>query len=127
MRSRPSSRSHGTGPPLQPHDRDAIRSPDAPYRTFIRYSHYCAPCHGDDGHANAALPSGVRRPTVTFDAAYFAAIDPHDLETAVWHMTDTKTPRMPHMGAALSDGEVRAVVEWLKHDDRLVRGMADHP
>ena len=42
-------------------------------------------------------------------------------------MTDTKTPRMPHMGGALSDGEVRAIVEWLKHDDRPVHGMADHP
>jgi mono/diheme cytochrome c family protein len=86
---------------------------------FIRYTRYCAPCHGDDGHAAAALPADVKRPTVTFDAAYFAVVDPRDLETAVWHMTDTQTPRMPHMGATLDEGEVRAIVEWLKREDRL--------
>ena len=32
---------------------------------------------------------------------------------------DTQTPRMPHMGATLDEGEVRAIVEWLKREDRL--------
>ena len=127
---RPVRRGHGSAQPFDlstMQERDLLAFVRVLSPGFIRYSHYCAPCHGDDGHANAALPSGVRSPTVTFDAAYFAAIDPRDLETAVWHMTHTKTPRMPHMGAALSDGEVRAIVEWLKHEHRLVRGMADHP
>jgi mono/diheme cytochrome c family protein len=88
---------------------------------FIRYFRYCAPCHGDDGHAPADFPPDVRRPTVTFDAAYFAAVDPRDLETAVWHMVELQTPRMPHMGAMLDEDEVRAIVEWLKSGDRLAR------
>jgi mono/diheme cytochrome c family protein len=127
---RPVRRGHGGAQPVDlstMQERDLLAFVRILSPGFIRYSHYCAPCHGDDGHANTALPPGLRRPTVTFDAAYFAGIDPRDLETAVWHMTDTKTPRMPHMGAALSDAEVRAIVEWLKHDYRLVRGLTDHP
>ena len=88
---------------------------------FIRYFRYCAPCHGDDGRAPAELPPDVKRPTVTFDAAYFATVDERDLETAVWHMVELQTPRMPHMGPMLDEAQVRAIVEWLKREDRLAR------
>ena len=88
---------------------------------YIRYFRYCAPCHGGDGHPPAELPPDVKRPTVTFDAAYFATVDQRDLETAVWHMVDVRTPRMPHMGAMLEEDQVRAIVEWLKRDDRRAR------
>ncbi len=63
----------------------------------------------------------MKRPTVTLDAACFAAVDERDLETAVWHMVDLQTPRMPRMGAALDDDQVRAIVEWLRREDRLAR------
>jgi hypothetical protein len=39
----------------------------------------------------------------------------------VAHMTEIQTPRMPHMGAMLDEDEVRAIVEWLKREDRLAR------
>ena len=60
-------------------------------------------------------------PVDRVDAAYLATVESRDLETAVWHMTDTQTPRMPHMGATLDENEVRAIVEWLKREDRLAR------
>lgn len=105
--------------PTQEHDLLAFVRVLSP--GFIHYFRYCAPCHGGDGHAPAEMPPDVKRPTVTFDAAYFAAVDERDLETAVWHMVELQTPRMPHMGAMLDEDQVRAIVEWLKSEDRLAR------
>jgi len=80
----------------------------------LRYFRYCAPCHGDDGKPATDLPSDLRAPTAVFDAAYMARVDPNDLETAVWHMVDMQTPRMPHMRILLEDAQVRAIVRWLR-------------
>jgi len=86
----------------------AVLSPG--YRVYDRY---CAGCHGDDGRppTGSAAPD---RPKVVFDARYLADLQPGELEDASTHMVLTKTPRMPHMGAELSEGEARAVVEYLR-------------
>ena len=88
---------------------------------FIRYFRYCAPLPRQRRARARRDAADVKRPTVTFDAAYFAAVDQRDLETAVWHMVELQTPRMPHMGAMLDEDQVRAIVEWLKREDRLAR------
>lgn len=80
----------------------------------LRYFRYCAPCHGDDGRPMPDLPADVRPPTTVFDATYMAHVDPSDLETAVWHMVEMRTPRMPHMRVLLGDAEARAIVRWLR-------------
>lgn len=80
---------------------------------FRVYDRYCAGCHGDDGRP----PAGVAppdRPKVTFDAGYLADLKPGELEDAASHMVLAKKPRMPHMAAELSEGEARAVVEYLR-------------
>jgi mono/diheme cytochrome c family protein len=86
----------------------AVLSPG--YRIYDRY---CTGCHGDDGRP----PAGVEapdRPKVVFDHAYFGHLDPKELDDAASHMVLTKKPRMPHMAAELSEGEARAVVEYLR-------------
>lgn len=80
----------------------------------IRYSRYCAPCHGDDGHPPATLAGGFRRPTVVFDATYFSHVDAQDLQTALWHMLDEKKPRMPHFAPLLDEAQTEAIVDYLR-------------
>src|SRR6516164_5068501 len=70
---------------------------------FIRYYRSCAPCHGDDGHPPGTLAGTFRRPQVAFDAAYFAHTSTDELETAIWHMLDDKTQRMPHFARVLDE------------------------
>jgi hypothetical protein len=51
---------------------------------------------------------------VAFDAAYFERLRPNELEDAVTHMVLSKQPRMPHLGAELSEAEALRIVEWLQ-------------
>jgi len=86
----------------------AILSPG--YRIYGRY---CEGCHGEDGHPPAGLAT-PDRPKVVFDAAYVASLQPGELEDASTHMVVTKEPRMPHLAGELSEGETRAIVEYLR-------------
>jgi hypothetical protein len=54
------------------------------------------------------------RPKVVFDHAYLDDLAPKELDDAASHMLLTKKPRMPHMAAELSEGEARAIVEYLR-------------
>jgi mono/diheme cytochrome c family protein len=114
-------RGHGGMPPLPDlvtadRERDLVAFVRILSPGFIRYARYCAPCHGDDGHPPAALPTTFRRPSVVFDSAYFSRTRTDELETAIWHMLDDKTPRMPHFAPVLKDEEMTAIVEYLRAD-----------
>ena len=99
-----------------PNDRDAralaawvvVLSPG--YRVYDRY---CAVCHGDDGRPPAGLEP-ADSPKVVFDRAYLDDLAPKELDDAASHMVLTKKPRMPHMAAEVSEGEARAIVEYLR-------------
>lgn len=80
---------------------------------FELYSSYCAICHGTDGRP-AHIVETARRPTVTFDAAYFAHTDPEHLRVAAWHMLVEKKPMMPHFRGALSESGARAIIDYLR-------------
>ena len=114
-------RGHGGMPPLpalvtQDRERDLVAFVRILSPGFIRYYRYCAPCHGDDGHPPANLPDTFRHPSVVFDAAYFSHTGTDELETAIWHMLDEKTPRMPHFARVLDEDEAAAIVEYLRAD-----------
>jgi mono/diheme cytochrome c family protein len=83
---------------------------------YATYDHYCASCHGDDGIGpdGGATASGLKRPTVVFDRAYFATHDGEHLRVKVWHMLADQKPEMPHFRGTLTEPQVRAVVEYLK-------------
>jgi hypothetical protein len=51
---------------------------------------------------------------MVFDAAYLASLQPGELEDAATHMVLTKEPRMPHLAGEVSEGEARAIVEYLR-------------
>ena len=110
---------HGPMPPLaamlpQRQERDLLAFVRQLSPGSIRYSRYCAPCHGDDGHPPATLAGGFRRPTVVFDATYFSHVDAQDLQTAIWHMLDEKKPRMPHFAPLLDEAQTEAIVDYLR-------------
>jgi mono/diheme cytochrome c family protein len=112
-------RGHAKAPPVSPplgagEERDLVAFVRSVSPGSLRYFRYCAPCHGDDGRPVGDLPADLQRPTAVFDAAYMARVDPTDLETAVWHMVEMRTPRMPHMRVLLDDAQVRAIVRWLR-------------
>jgi len=83
---------------------------------FERYERMCAPCHGEDGRGAGVRygDTGVRVPTVVFDAGYFARTDPEHVRAAAWHMLDERRPEMPHLGRTLAVADARAIVEYLK-------------
>jgi mono/diheme cytochrome c family protein len=70
----------------------------------------------DDGHPPGTLAETFRRPQVVFDAAYFAHTSKDELETAIWHMLDDKTQRMPQFARVLDEDEAAAIVEFLRAD-----------
>lgn len=106
---------HAGVPGLEPgEERDLIAFVRVLSPGALRYFRYCAPCHGDDGRPPADLPPTLDRPAVSFDAAYLHAAAPRDLDTAVWHMIERNTPRMPHLRAELSEAQVRAIVAHLR-------------
>jgi mono/diheme cytochrome c family protein len=80
------------------------------------YERYCASCHGDDGigAGGSATASGVKRPTIVFDRAYFATHEGEHLRVNVWHMLAEHKPEMPHFRGTLTEPQVRAIVEYLK-------------
>jgi mono/diheme cytochrome c family protein len=86
----------------------AVLSPG--YRLYERY---CAGCHGEDGRPPPGLDA-ADRPKVVFDAAYLASLAPSEFDDAATHMVVTKKPRMPHLAAEVSEGEARAIVEYLR-------------
>lgn len=77
------------------------------------YGRYCAACHGEEGRPPAGLAE-FQRPKMAFDAGYLASLQPGELEDGATHMVLTKEPRMPHLGSVLSEGEARAIVEYLR-------------
>lgn len=81
---------------------------------FELYSRHCAACHGDDGRGVGSLIETMRVPTVIFDRAYFRRREPEQIRHAVWHMLDEHQPAMPHFRWSLTEGETRAIVEYLK-------------
>ena len=87
---------------------------------FRVYDRYCAGCHGDDGRAPAGVAASDR-PTVAFDTAYLADLEPGELEDAASHMVIGKKPRMPHMASELSEAQARAIVTVVQLPTHLAR------
>lgn len=81
------------------------------------YSRYCEACHGADGRGTGSFGETRPRPTVIFDRAYFVRRDPEQLRSAVWHMLSEQKPAMPHFRTALTDAQVRAIIDWLKRTE----------
>jgi len=80
---------------------------------FTLYGRWCAACHGEDGSADEVVDPG-EKPPIAFDRAWLSSEDPEVLRTHVWHMLARQRPAMPHFREKLSEGEVRAIVEWLR-------------
>lgn len=78
------------------------------------YTRYCANCHGDDGRGAGNLADGIRWPALAFDRSYFARRYPEQVREAIWHMLDEQQPIMPHYRWALTETQVRAIIEYLK-------------
>lgn len=81
---------------------------------YETYSRFCAACHGDDGRGPGFDWATEKRPTVVFDAAYFAKKDPEALRRDVWHMVGDVQPQMPHMSRLLSPRDVRSILRYLR-------------
>ncbi len=84
---------------------------------FALYDRYCAACHGDDGRGTGDLATEAHRPTVVFDAAYFRRRHPEQIRAAIWHMLAAQRPAMPHLRAALSETDARAIITYLKETE----------
>jgi mono/diheme cytochrome c family protein len=80
---------------------------------LVLYDRLCASCHGEDGRP-VDLPPGLRRPVVTFDAAWLNGTTRQERDTAVWHMLAAERPRMPHFAPTLNKSDVTRIVEWLR-------------
>ncbi len=81
------------------------------------YSKFCAACHGEEGRGNGDLSAEIHPPTVVFDRAYLAHANPEQLRAQVWHMVRDEKPMMPHFRVLLSEGQARAIVEYLQRTD----------
>jgi mono/diheme cytochrome c family protein len=81
---------------------------------YETYTRFCAACHGDDGRGPGVDWASEKRPTVVFDAAYFAKKDPEALQRDVWHMVADEKPQMPHMSRVLRPSEVRSILQYLR-------------
>jgi mono/diheme cytochrome c family protein len=82
---------------------------------YETYEHLCAGCHGEEGTGSGS--QGSRR-AVAFDRAFMAAHDAAALRKGVWHMLADEHPAMPHFRGALSEADARAVVGFLKDEQR---------
>jgi mono/diheme cytochrome c family protein len=80
---------------------------------LVLYDRICASCHGEDGRP-IDLPPGLRKPVVTFDAAWLKSTTRAERETAVWHMLAAERPRMPHFAPTLGRRDVTSIVEWMR-------------
>jgi len=92
---------------------------------FETYSQYCAACHGDAGRGGPTIDPAL--PTVVFDAAYFRRTDPERLHEAVWHMMEQNQPSMPHFRRAVTEGETRHIIEYLRSNVPLQSEAASPP
>ena len=81
---------------------------------YEAYSRFCAGCHGDDGQGPGVNWASAPRPSVVFDARYFAKKDGEALRVDVWHMTKAAEPQMPHMSRVLPASDVRAILRYLR-------------
>ncbi len=81
---------------------------------FERYSQFCGQCHGDDGVGIGNFDQTVEAPAITFDAAYFAAVDRSHLRESIWHMLLREKPSMPHFRGQVSEADVRLIVDYLR-------------
>jgi len=60
------------------------------------------------------LGEPFQTPTVVFDRDYFSRRDPEQLRASVWHMVAENKLRMPHYRWALTEDQVRTIVQYLK-------------
>ena len=78
------------------------------------YSRFCANCHGDDGRGSLYFTEATPRPSVVFDAAYFARHDEAYLNDRIWHMVAEKKPHMPHLKHEVSETAAHEIIVFLK-------------
>jgi mono/diheme cytochrome c family protein len=80
---------------------------------YVLYGRYCASCHGEDGRGGDLVDPGVA-PTVMLDRTYLRSHDAEALRTKVWHMLAGQRPVMPHFRLRLDQGQVAAIIGYLK-------------
>ncbi len=84
------------------------------------YYRYCVTCHGPHGRSGETKAGG--RPRFVFDERYFRSLYAEDLRERIWHMLRGVKPEMPHLEAALTIGEVKAILAYLRSLPKLPTG-----
>jgi mono/diheme cytochrome c family protein len=81
---------------------------------YALYVRHCEVCHGARGQGvhGVAVEAGTAQ--LAFDEAFFAGRSPEAVRSAVWHMLRDAKPTMPHFTYVLSDGDVRAILAYLR-------------
>lgn len=78
------------------------------------YSRFCANCHGDDGRGSLYFAEMTPRPSIVFDASYFARHDEAYVDDRIWHMVAEKKPHMPHLKHEVSETAAHDIIDFLK-------------
>jgi mono/diheme cytochrome c family protein len=81
------------------------------------YYRYCVSCHGPHGRSGETKAGG--RPRFVFDERYFRSLYAEELRERIWHMLHGVKPEMPHFEAALTPGDVRAILAYLRSLPKL--------
>ena len=78
------------------------------------YDRYCLTCHGARGEGGTGHLADAIAPDLAFTREYFEQKSADEIRAAVWHMLRDKNPSMPHFHEALSEAEVKAILEYLR-------------
>jgi mono/diheme cytochrome c family protein len=81
---------------------------------FELYVRHCQVCHGSRGQGAEGLAVDAGAARIPFDEAYFARQTPNATRLGVWHMLEGAKPTMPHFSYALTEGEVKAILTYLR-------------
>jgi mono/diheme cytochrome c family protein len=85
------------------------------------YTHFCAVCHGIDGHPPEMDTEAIGEvevmpqelPQVTFNQSYFRTHTEEQLRRSVQHMLQQSRAIMPHFHGQLSKQQVEAILSYL--------------
>jgi mono/diheme cytochrome c family protein len=91
------------------------------------YDRYCSSCHGPHGEGATGALLTRPAPHFAFDDLYFTKHSSDEVRQSIWHMLEDKTPSMPHFHETLSEGEVQAILLYLRSLPPLPRGSSIGP
>jgi cytochrome c553 len=91
------------------------------------YDRYCSSCHGPHGEGATGALLTRPAPHFAFDERYFTKHSSDEVRQSIWHMLQDKTPSMPHFQETLSEGEVKAILLYLRSLPPLPGGSSVGP